>query len=37
MENWKKLIVMDPVLSDLLDSNLNAEQFISSIIADKQP
>jgi hypothetical protein len=37
MENWKKLIIMDPVLSDLLDNNLNTEQFINDIIADKPP
>jgi|JI6StandDraft_1071083.scaffolds.fasta_scaffold25144_1 hypothetical protein len=37
MDNWKKLIVMDPVLSDLLDSSLDPEQFIRDVIADRPP
>jgi len=37
MDNWKKLIVMDPVLSDLLDSSLDPEQFIRNVIASSPP
>lgn len=37
MDNWKKLIVMDPVLSDLLDSSLDPELFIRNVIANQSP
>lgn len=37
MENWKKQIVMDPILSDLLDPTLEPEAFISDLIANRPP